>query len=104
MGNKNNGENISKNLSGKYNQKLLDHAKKSATDALKLLQKESFKKQQKQLVIWLVTKSLTELRNLQKIHSRTIQKQLQISLIKKYQNKDISPEERQEIIDELRLK
>ena len=51
MGNKNNGENISKNLSGKYNQKLLDHAKKSATDALKLLQKESFKKQQKQLVI-----------------------------------------------------
>ena len=29
------GKNISKNLSSKYNQKLLDHAKKSATDALK---------------------------------------------------------------------
>ena len=26
---------ISKNLNGKYNQKLLDHAKQSATDALK---------------------------------------------------------------------
>ena len=39
--------NISKNLSGKYSQKLLDHAKKFAADA----QKESFKKQQKQLVI-----------------------------------------------------
>ena len=32
---KNIGKNISKNLSSKYNQKLLDHAKKSATDALK---------------------------------------------------------------------
>ena len=32
---KNIGKNISKNLSGKYSQKLLDRAKKSATDALK---------------------------------------------------------------------
>ena len=29
------GKNTSKNVSGKYSQKLLDHAKKSATDALK---------------------------------------------------------------------
>ena len=32
---KNVGENISKNLNGKYSQKLLDHVKKSATDVLK---------------------------------------------------------------------
>ena len=32
---KNIGKNINKNLSGKYSQKPLDHAKKSATDALK---------------------------------------------------------------------
>ena len=32
---KNIGKNISKNLRGKYSQKLLDHAKKSATDPLK---------------------------------------------------------------------
>ena len=32
---KNIGKNISKSLSGKYRQKLLDHAKQSATDALK---------------------------------------------------------------------
>ena len=32
---KNIGKNISKNSSCKYSQKLLDHAKKSATDALK---------------------------------------------------------------------
>ena len=32
---KNIGKNTSKNLSGKYSQKLLDHAKQSATDAHK---------------------------------------------------------------------
>ena len=31
---KNTGKNISKNLSGKYGQKLLDHAKQSATDSI----------------------------------------------------------------------
>ena len=45
------GKNLSKNLSGKYSQKLLDHAKESATDSVKTFSKERFKKQQKQLVI-----------------------------------------------------
>ena len=31
------GKSISKKLSSKYSQKLLDHAKQTATDALKLL-------------------------------------------------------------------
>ena len=34
-------ENISKNLTGKYSQKLLDHAKQSATDAHKTSSKRS---------------------------------------------------------------
>ena len=42
---------ITKKLISKYSQKPLDHDKQSATDALNLLQKEQFKKQQKQLVI-----------------------------------------------------
>ena len=37
---KNTGKNVCKNLNNKYNQKLLHHAKQSATDAFKLLQKE----------------------------------------------------------------
>ena len=52
------GKNISKSLSGKYSpgmlamrQKLVDHAKNLQQMHLKLLQKGSFKKQQKQLVI-----------------------------------------------------
>ena len=38
---KNIGKNLSKILSGKYCQKLLDHAKKSATDALKTTSKKN---------------------------------------------------------------
>ena len=44
-------ENMGKNLSNKYSQKLLDKAKKYTTDAIKLLQKEQFKKQQEQQMI-----------------------------------------------------
>ena len=65
---KNIGENISKSLGGKYNpgmlairQKLFDHAKRSATDAIKTSSKKSFQKQQEQLVIWLVIKLLIKL-------------------------------------------
>ena len=42
---------ISKNLSGKYSQKLLDHAKQSATDAFKTASKRAIQKKQNQLVI-----------------------------------------------------
>ena len=34
------GKNISENVSGKYSETCIDHAKQSATDALKLLQKQ----------------------------------------------------------------
>ena len=45
-------------LSNKYGQKFPHSAKKSIADAIKLLQKEQFKKLQKELVISLVTKLL----------------------------------------------
>ena len=38
------GRSISKNLSGKYSQKLLDHTKTSATDALKTVSKSAVDK------------------------------------------------------------
>ena len=46
---------------------------------LKLLQKELFKKPQKQLRIQLVIKLLIKLQKFQKIHNEIIQKQLQMS-------------------------
>ena len=42
---------VAKNMSSKYSQKRVDTAKKFATDAIHLLQKEQFKKQLKQLDI-----------------------------------------------------
>ena len=41
---KNLGKNITKNVSGKYSQKLLDHAKQSATDAFKTTSKRVIQK------------------------------------------------------------
>ena len=43
---KNFGKNINKNLSGKYSQKLFDHAKQSATDAIKTSPKRVIQNQQ----------------------------------------------------------
>ena len=52
------GKNISKNLNGKYSWKSLDHIKQSAWDALQTASKKKFKKELKQLMIWLVIKLL----------------------------------------------
>ena len=41
---KTNGKNISKSLSGKYSQKPFDHAKQSATDAIKTFSKRVIQK------------------------------------------------------------
>ena len=40
---------VAKNMSNKYSQKLVNTAKKSATDTKRLLQKEQFKKQQMEI-------------------------------------------------------
>ena len=42
---------MSKNLSNKYGQKLLDSAKKSTTNAIKTTGKEQFKKHEKQVMV-----------------------------------------------------
>ena len=44
-------KNIDTHLSNKYSEECLNSAKKSCTDAITLLQREQFKKLQKQLVI-----------------------------------------------------
>ena len=76
---KNISKNVSKNLSGKNFLITLNNLQQMH------FQKESFKKQQKQLVM----KLLTELRKFHKIHNKIIQRQLQMKMIKKYLKKDI---------------
>ena len=69
---------------------------------LKLLQKDQFKKTAEATDGWIVTKLPIQLQKFKKIHNKIIQKQLQMSMIPK--ERCISPEKRQDIIDELRLK
>ena len=81
------GKNNGKILSSKYSQKLLDHAKQSATDALKMIQKKQFKKQLNKLLIWLLIKLLIKLQKSQKIRRKILQIQLEVK--RKYLEKDI---------------
>ena len=67
-------KNVNKNQSVKYSQKLLDHAKKSATDALKISSKRVIQK----------TAETTG-----DLIAKKLLRQLQISMIKKYLKKDM---------------
>ena len=85
-------------MSGKYSQKVLDQAKKSATDALKTSSKTSIQKpggatgdlignKIADAVAMSYDKRITKI---SKIHKKIIQRQLQMRIIKKYVKKDIS--------------
>ena len=73
----------------KYSQKLLDHAKQSDTDAFKTATKIAVQKTAEATGDSLVTKLLVELQMFQKINNKKIQRQIQMSMIKKYLKKDI---------------
>ena len=88
---KNFGKNISNSLSGKYSpgmlaehQKRLNHAKTSATDALKTSSKSVIQKTAEATGDFMVIKLLIELKKFQKIHNKMIQR-----MIKKYLKKDV---------------
>ena len=76
------GKSTRKNVSGNCSQNFTDHARQFAADAIKTNSKIII--QQKELGIWLVLILLIELIKFQKIHTRIIHKQLQMSMINKY--------------------
>ena len=92
-------------MSGKYSEKLLDHAKKSAIDELKTSSKQIIQKTSEatgDLIGYKIANKITKnFKNSQENNSKTVTYEHDIEIpIEKY----LSPEERQEIIDELRLK
>ena len=96
---KNMGKNISKiiskDVSSKYSQKLVDHAKQSATYALKTASKRSIQKATEangDLIGNKITKKSPQ------DNSETVESETEIP-----KERYISPEERQRIIDKLRL-
>ena len=95
------GKNITKKLSSKYSQKFLIMLNNLLHMQLKLFQKEQFKKQQVQLVIWLEIKLLIKLCKFQKLDQWIIQKVNEEEILRK---RFIPSELRHKIIDDLRLK
>ena len=109
---KNIGTNISKNLRGKYGsgmlavrQKRLDHAKKSATDSLKTSSKRVIQKTAEATGDLIGNKNANRIikasKSSQQNNSETITNEHDKEIPKE---RYVSPEKRQEIIDELRVK
>ena len=106
-------KNIGKNLSNKYNQKIIDTAKKSATDTIKTASQRTIQKTVEaeatgDLVGNKVTDNITSKASPKdvSIFKKSIKKSYTINEdeeLSTHKKRYISPEERQRIIDELRL-
>ena len=93
---------IAKNLSNKYSQKIIDTAKKSATDALKTVSKRAIQKTAEatgDLIGNKIADKITSVSKKSNKKSPTIDEDTELTTNKRY----IPPKERQQIIDELRL-
>ena len=98
-------KNMGKSLSNKYGQKLLDSAKKSTTDALKTASKRAIQKTTEATGDLIGNKTADKITSVSKKPSNNNNnnnnnEDVEITTHKK---RYISPEERQEIISELRL-
>ena len=88
---------VAKNMSNKYSQKLVDIAKKSATDAIKTASKRAIQKTAEATGDLIGNKIAEKITSASKKSQNEVNNQI---LNERY----ISPKERQKIIDELRLK
>ena len=77
------GKNINKNLSSKYSQKLLDHAKQSATNAFQTLSKRAIQKTAEATGDLIGKNLLIKLQESQKLQHRIIQLQMKKKFLKK---------------------
>ena len=98
-------KNMGKNLSNKYGQKRFDSAKKSTTDAIKTTSKKAIQKTEEATGDLIGNKIADKIISVSKKPAKELandetEEDLERATIKK---RYISPEERQQIIDELRL-
>ena len=94
-------KNIGKNLSNKYSQKLIDTAKKSTTDAIKTASKRAIQKTAEATGDLIGNKIADKITSVSKNSNKKLPEE-DIELTT-HKNRYISPEETQQIIDELRL-
>ena len=101
---KNIGKNISKNVSSKYGQKLLDHAKKSVTEAIESSSKRVIQKTAAatgDLISNKMANKITKVsKNSQQINFQTVANENGKEIPKE---RYMSPKKRQEIIEDFRL-
>ena len=98
---------VAKNISNNYSQKLLDSAKKSTADAMKIASKRAIPKTAEvagDLIGYKIVNKITSISKSPKelhskeLHSKTDENEIEIS-----KERYISPEKRQQIIDEIKL-
>ena len=89
---------FAKNMSNKYGQKLFDTAKKSTTDAIKTVSKRAIQKTAEATGDLIGNKIVDKITSVSKRKSNNDDVELAT-----HKKRYISPEERQQIIDELRL-
>ena len=100
-------KNIGKNLSNKYGQKLLDSTNKSTVDAMKTASKRAIQKTAEATGDLIGNKIADKITSVSKKSPKELQNDKieadKVSPNKAQKNIYTSPEERQQIIDELRL-
>ena len=95
-------KNMGKSLSNKYGQKLLDSAKKSTTDAIKTASKRAIQKTAEATGDLIGNKIADKITSVSKKHNINNNNNEDVELTT-HKRRYISPEERQQIINELRL-
>ena len=99
-------KNIGKSLSNKYGQKLIDSAKKSTTDAIKTTLKRAIQKTAEATANLIGNKIADKItsppkeKTAMELHNNDETEDVEIDTLKK---RYISPDERKQIIEELRL-
>ena len=99
-------KNIGKSLSNKYGQKLIDSAKKSTTDAIKTASKRAIQKTAEATANLIGNKIADKItsppkkKTAMELHNNDETEDVEIDTLKK---RYISPDERKQIIEELRL-
>ena len=99
-------KNMGKSLSNKYGQKLLDSAKKSTTDAIKTASKRAIQKTAEATGDFIDNKIADKITIISKRPARELHNNDETeedAEITTHEKRYVSPEERQQIIDELRL-
>ena len=96
-------KNIGKNLSNKYSQKNIDTAKKSATDAIKTASQQAIQKTAEATGDLVGNKIADKITSISKKSTEKLPPIDEDAELTTHKKRYISPEERQHIIDELRL-